>query len=259
VAYLLHRSHPEEYLIISAPRRWTTLLRSLAIAALLELLGALQVTAQEIRGRVVDALSGAAVSTAGVFLLGEDREQVAVSIADSAGRFLLRVPRPGRYYLRAQRLGYEELESPLVQTTRDVAYEVDLEMTPEPVGLDPFTVVVRNEQMTDWLRLRLGVHPNALFGFRAFQGEQLGAAKLKSDDNTEMLRWLFIPISHGRRVCLVSPIDGCGRLYVDNIWMPNEHIDSIDMESIVAVVTFIRPPSVWLFTAAFDWGRRPRR
>jgi hypothetical protein len=81
--------------------------------------------------------------------------------------------------------------------------------------------------------------------------------KEKSADNTELLRWMWLPVSHGRHVCFFSPIDGCGRLYIDNVWTPNEHIESVDLEDIATVVRFLRPPEVWLFTTSFDWSRRP--
>lgn len=215
--------------------------------------------AQEIRGQVIDRVTSSPVATAGVFLLGLDRHEVAVTIADSLGRFSLRVPEPGNYYISAQRFGYVTLETPLVEVPGDGTYTLDLEVTPEPLGLEGLIVTVHNEQLENWLKLRLGSHPSAAFGFRAFQGQRLEEAKRKSEDNTELLRWLFIPISHGRRVCFVAPIDGCGRLYINNRWTPNEHIESVDLEEITAVVTFIRPASLWLFTRDFDWTRRPRQ
>ena len=163
------------------------------------------------------------------------------------------------------------MESPLVAVSAGGRYELDLEIRSEPIRLDPLLVTVRNEEMERWLTLRLGQNPNALFGYRAIQGLRLEEAKLKSEDNTELLRWLFVPVSHGVDVCLGSRMPTiergtqrigppeCGKLYVDDIPVPAEHIDDIDIESVAVVVTFGRPPSVHLFTRAFDWSARPQR
>ena len=183
------------------------LIRAIQQAALLMVvLGAFprQGQAQEIRGQIVDSSTGWPVHTAGVFLLDEDRRQVALSVADSLGRYVVRAPGAGVYYLYVQRIGYYEVESPLVAASDGATYELDLEIRAEPIALDPLLVTVRNEQMERWLTLRLGGNPNELLGYRAIQGIRLETAKLKSDDNTELLRWLFIPVSHGIDVCLGS-------------------------------------------------------
>ena len=214
-------------------------------------------SAQAIHGRVVDAATNGPVATAGVFLLTQERKTVSVAVADTLGRYALEVPRAGDYYLVAQRIGYRRQESPLISVSDTSSYSVDIELEGEPVELDPLTVTVTNREMERWFRLRTGANPNTLFGFRAIQGARLEEAKAKSDDNTEMLRWLFIPISHHERVCLFSPIDGCGLLYVDGYRRPNEFIESVDLESVAAVIVTLQPPRVWLFTKTFDWTEKP--
>lgn len=225
--------------------------------------------AQEITGRILDSSTGAGVPTAGVFLLDREKERVRVAVADSAGRYLLRVPEAGSYFLYAQRLGYHATESPLVAVPAQGTYRVDLELRPEPIALDPLLVSVRNEELERWWTLRLGTNPNAVFGYRAIQGLELEEAKLKSEDNTELLRWLSIPVSHGRDVCLGSRMPTvergtqeigppqCGTLYVDGVKVPQEHVETVDMESIAVVVTFLKPRSVHFFTRTFDWSERP--
>lgn len=228
-------------------------------------------SAQEIRGRVLDASTGRPIQTAGVFLLAEDNSRVALSIADSLGRYFVSAPRGGSYYLYAQRLGYYETASPLVAISTGSRYEIDLELRPEPIQLDPLLITVHNEELERWLTLRLGQNPNAFFGYRVIQGLQLEEAKLRSEDNTELLRWLYIPVSHAVDVCLgyrMPTIDRatqrigpprCGTLYLDGYLVPAEHVDSIDMASIAVVVTFQAPQSVHLFTRTFDWSERPVR
>ncbi len=117
---------------------------------------------------------------------------------------------------------------------------------------------VLEETATNWLTREFGMHPNAIRGFRFIHGDRLEDAKSKSDDNTGLLRWLYIPVSHARRMCVLGLFDRCGQLYVNGRWTPNEHIDRIDMKSVIAVVAVgwqSSTPKVYLFTREFDWKR----
>lgn len=235
--------------------------------------------AQVITGRVLDAESGQPVVTAGVFLLDSERNRVDVYVADSTGNYLLEVPEAGEYSLFAQRLGYFETESPLFSVSPSSAgrtYTLDLEMRAEPIALDPIIAVVENERMESWLRRELGVNPNTIYGFRAYQGQRVAEARARADNSTELLRNLYIPVSHGAEVCLgygvpsvargspsmrgwseamkISPAP-CGRLVVDDMPVPTAHIDSIDHRRVAVVVYF--PGQVRLYTRTFDWTFKP--
>ena len=261
--------------------------------------GASPLGAQTVSGRVLDTSTGQPVVMAGVHLFDTDRDQVSMAIADSLGRYLLEVPESGEYFLFVQRLGYFETVSPLLEISTARSYGVDLELRPEPIALDPFAVTVRNEEAYRWWRLRFGINPAEVFGFRMYQGARLEEAKLRGADNTETLRFLYIPVSHGQRVCVAttprparggfhrtaeasavfedfrpdgagvlsesggggSPSladldDSCGSLYVDDLRVPNEHIESIDMADIAVVMTL--PGAVFLYNRDFDWSFRPR-
>lgn len=227
--------------------------------------------AQQIQGRVVDASSGAPVGLAGVFLLDAERAVVIGSSTDAAGYYRIEAPEAGDYYLFVQRLGYFENETPLLAVGPDGPYGVNVEMRPEPIRLDPLEVAVRNERLERFLTLDLGVNPNSLFGYRAIQGLRLQEAKLKARDNTDLLRWLYIPISHGRLVCINAggrplPERGgnrnlgerqCGKLTVDGFVVRNEHIESVDFDRIAVVVTL--PGEVRLYTREFEWDYRSGR
>jgi hypothetical protein len=227
--------------------------------------------AQEIRGRVVDASSGVPVGLAGIFLLDRERELLVRAATDTEGYYRLEAPKPGEYHVFAQRLGYYENETPLLAVGEDGPYGVDIEMRPEPIRLDPLEVAVRNERLERFLTLELGVNPNSIFGYRVIQGVRLQEARLKARDNTDLLRWLYIPITHGRAVCINTggrafPERGgnrrmgerqCGKLTVDGFVVRNEHIESIDMDRIGVVVTL--PGEVRLYTREFEWDFRRGR
>lgn len=172
------------------------------IVCLLSSLASSDLHAQTVRGRVLERATGRPVHLAGVHLVDADRNQISMAIADSLGRYALDVPASGEYYLFAQRLGYFETVSPLLEVSAERPYEIDLELRPEPIRLDPIGVTVRNEEAFRWLRLELGINPVVLFGFRMYQGARLEEARLRAEDNTETLRFLFIPVSHGKQVCV---------------------------------------------------------
>lgn len=237
--------------------------------------------AQTVRGSVVDASDGRPVGMAGVYLLDRDHRPLTLAVADSLGRYYLTVPDSGAYYLLAQRLGYMEVVSPLlaISDTRD--YDLDLELRAEPIGLDPLTVTVRNEEFYRWWRFEFGGNPQDMIGFRLIQGARLEAARLRGADNTGMLRALYIPVTHGRQVCIgvvpravrggwrrgsteVVQAGGgaraaersCGALYLDGRWIPNEHIESLDLSNVAVVAA--TNGAVYLFTRGFDWTFRGR-
>lgn len=271
------------------------------VLLLMTLLASADLHAQTVSGRVLDGSTDQPLHLAGVHLFDQDRNLVSMAVADSLGRYVLDVPGSGEYHLFAQRLGYFETVSPLLAISAQRAYEVDLELRPEPIRLDPIGVTVRNEEAMEWFRLQFGINPAALFGFRLYQGARLEEARLRGADNTETLRFLYIPISHGREVCIgmvsrpvrggfhrtaessavfedfrpdgsgvlaessggeAQSLDalggsGCGSLYLDGRRIPNEHIESIDMER-VAVIMML-PGTVRMFTRSFDWSFRPPR
>lgn len=237
--------------------------------------------AQEIRGRVVDANIGVAVGLAGVFVLDAERNIVESVGADTAGYYTVEPPGAGEYILYVQRLGYFENETPLIAVEAGGVYGVDFELRPEPFRLDPLEVVVRNEELTRYLSLELGVNPNSVLGYRAYQGIRLEEAKLKAEDNTDLLRWLYVPVSHGiQGVCVGSygmalperPPGSlrrdyrsagrggerrCGALFVNDLRCPNEFIEEFAMDEIAVVV--LLGGSVRLYTRDFEWTFNPNR
>lgn len=223
--------------------------------------------AQEINGRVLDQSNGRPVQTAGVFLLDAERNQLAVAIADSLGRYAIAAPGGGEYYLFVQRIGYFETESPLVAVSEGGRYGLDLEIRPEPISLDPLLVTVRNEQLGDWLNRRFGRNPIGDFGFRVVQGLRLEEARLRSEDSTDLLRWLHLDIWNGNEACTGSRMSKvergtqklipaeCGRVIVDDIPFGAEHLDSFDFREVAVVV--VMGADVLLFTRGFDWTVLP--
>lgn len=239
-------------------------------------------SAQAIQGRVTDAENGAAVGLAAVIVLDATRDPILMAGADVEGFYSIELPEAGEYIIVVERLGYFENESPLVAIAAEAVLSADFELRPEPFRLDPLEVVVENEALEDFLTLEYGIHPATMPGFRSYQGIRLAEAKLKAADNTDLLRELYIPISHGREVCVgtfgagtelpermgyervmaaqdasnsVDPRRQCGQLILDGIRCRNEHIEEIPMDQIAVVVTV--PGEVRLYTRDFDWTFKP--
>lgn len=118
----------------------------LAAAGLAALLAARPATAQiQVRGVVLDAVSGAPISSARVHLSasrGRWREEM---LTDSAGGFVFQDVRPGPYRLRARRVGYRESGGAL-RLSADSVVELQLRMSVASVALQPVTVVARSRR-----------------------------------------------------------------------------------------------------------------
>lgn len=263
------------------------------LAAVAALAAAPDVGGQVIQGTVVDANNGRGVALAGVYLLDRDRNAKQVAMADSLGRYYLEVPDSGEYILTATRFGYRDTESPLLAIGTDRTYSLDLELSPQPLGLGGITVTVQNDELINWLKRELGGNPIQAFGFRVLQGERLAEAKAKGrGDVTNTLRWLYIPVSHRGDCVSINSVpravrggyhvtsqssfgqaggtpsgttsldaagsssasSGCGRLLVNDRAVANDFLDRIDMSTIAVVVTFLG--EVRMYTFDFDWSFR---
>lgn len=254
-------------------------------------------SAQTVRGSVLDATNGHPVPTAGVYLLDRERRTLTVAMADSLGRWALTVPDSGAYFLVAERFGYRDTESPLLALSGTRDYAVDLELRPEPLGLGPLTVTVRNEQVVEWLTREFGGNPSAAFGFRLLQGDRLAEAKAKGGMKpTETLRWLYVPVRHGGECVSINVVPRAETLTFrgprggafaapgapppatrsmeqirsdfeergsdcGSLWVNDRSVPNEQLERIdlssIAVIVAL-PGSVRMYTYDFDWSFRPR-
>ncbi|MDX1647289.1 MAG: carboxypeptidase-like regulatory domain-containing protein [Longimicrobiales bacterium] len=139
---------------------------AMALVALAAAAGAAPLHAQTFRGRVLENLSEAPVATALVSLLSEAGDALDVSIADSAGAYRVEAPEPGTYRLRAERIGFETVETPLLEAgTADAVYPLDLIVRADPLHLPGFTVMTNrlsDEQADREVQLMIGISPASL-------------------------------------------------------------------------------------------------
>lgn len=103
------------------------ILRTLAAVWALAIAGPLSAQAtQGIRGTVSEEGTGRAIGGAFLALLDHDGERVAGGLSRDDGSFLVRVPQPGLYRLRAERIGFRSTESVEVRVGEGELVELDV-------------------------------------------------------------------------------------------------------------------------------------
>lgn len=111
--------------------------------------------AQRIDGTVRDRDGGAPVVAARVALLADSAEApVANALSGDKGEFRLRAERPGRYRLRAESFGYAAAVSDTFTLEPLEELQVDLWLSPEPIGLPAVEVRSRRRPLMGNLGLQ---------------------------------------------------------------------------------------------------------
>ncbi len=118
-----------------------------------------------LHGVVYDALTGAVIPGAAVYLDGERYG----ALSDSAGVFRFTDVPPGPQLIAAIQFGYEETASS-VEVPEDGVF-IEIELTPQPIMLDGVTAVVDN--ITTMERRIRSRRRSAAYQTRAFDQERL--------------------------------------------------------------------------------------
>ncbi|NIR43481.1 MAG: carboxypeptidase-like regulatory domain-containing protein, partial [Gemmatimonadetes bacterium] len=103
-------------------------------------------TPQIVAGRAVDASTGAPIDGVVITLLDTLDATHAVAVSNMAGEFLIVVPAPGTYALRATRLGYATARTRPIGIGEAEVVEVELWLDVQALELEPLTVVVRRRE-----------------------------------------------------------------------------------------------------------------
>jgi len=151
-----------------SPRsRWTT---GLVFAAALLVTEAVALRAQIIIGKLVDAEAGQLVGHAEIELLNDRDQIITRATADSAGVFRIRSWHPGKYRLKTVALGYETVESPILELATGDVLELTVRLAPNAVPLEPIVITAR---------ARASLAELALSGYydRRDSGQRLGLGR----------------------------------------------------------------------------------
>jgi hypothetical protein len=135
-------------------------------------LGASTLSAQAVRGAVVARGTNQPVGGAVVLLLDAKGAQVAGTLSDSAGRFLLKAPAPGTYTLRIERTGLASVTTPALSLAAGQTMPYQVAASLAPVTLPTVTVsgaqrcIVRPDEgaeaFTLWNAVRSALDANAI-------------------------------------------------------------------------------------------------
>ncbi|HUP01340.1 MAG TPA: carboxypeptidase regulatory-like domain-containing protein [Gemmatimonadota bacterium] len=120
-------------------------MRKSSFLLFITLFTAAPLTAQVIRGSVVEQDTGGLVTGGFVVLLDEGGVQRDAALTDAAGRFLLTAPEPGHYRLGLDRIGYLSVTTPSFQVAAGQTIEYRLAALVEPVDLAGIDVRIEPE------------------------------------------------------------------------------------------------------------------
>ena len=141
-----------------------------ALAAALVILLADGLTAQTLRGRVTDGRTQQAMADVSVSLLDPDANVLLQTTTGPSGGFVLDVPRPGEYYIRAERLSYTTVTDGIFLFESEAGdLSIALFMLPAPTEIAGIDVRIRQEQQRRRLR-SAGFYERAAAGFGRFIG-----------------------------------------------------------------------------------------
>jgi hypothetical protein len=133
--------------------------------------------AQNVRGRVLDAVTNEPLATTAIELLDEQRNVVARAIANAQGVFFLSAPAAGEYRIRAERIGYTTATLGPVHVAVEQLREVQLRLAADAIPMD--ALIVASERQIAVLRHQ-GFYERRRSGFGRFldryEIERLGQA-----------------------------------------------------------------------------------
>ena len=99
--------------------------------------------AQTIVGRTLDLTTGNPVIAAEIELIDGRGETRARSITDSLGWFRLSSPQPGKYFVRANSIGYAVARSDTVTLAERIELQVELQLSATAVPVTPLRIVAQ--------------------------------------------------------------------------------------------------------------------
>jgi hypothetical protein len=102
--------------------------------------GSRHVAAQVVRGQVVDGATQAPIAGAFILLLDDMGARQAGVLSGNTGSFILKAPHPGRYTLRADRIGYASAVSDTLDLVEGQALVYRFVVSIKPVDLEGIEV-----------------------------------------------------------------------------------------------------------------------
>lgn len=193
---------------------------------------------QVVQGRVLDEEDDRPVVTALVSLIDANGEQRAVAAADSSGRYSISAPGPGVYRLQARRIGYEGMETPLLEMGRsDGVYPLDLLVRRSPVPIPGLEVT--NRDLDRRVRLLTGISPASL-RWKPLRREDLQSHVDRAHDLTALMRWGNYGgvevMEYDDGPCYLIRRYGCMPVYLDGFPLTPDAFDLVPLDMLHTVM-----------------------
>lgn len=221
--------------------------RGMAVARIMAglLLTALPARAQVFEGRVLDEGDGRPVVTALVRLLDDGLEPLAVAVSDTAGRYRIELPGPGRYHLAAERIGYDPFTSHLLEVAdAGRTYPVDVGLRAVPMPIPGFVVTAqRFEEVRRGIRQQIGTSTRAL-RVQPLMRPEIEDHLARAHGVSDVVRWTNLP-----GIIVEQTTDGpcfqyrqshCVDVYLDGMRVRPELVDVLPLDMAETIV-FVMP------------------
>lgn len=134
--------------MVSAREAFRWWLKSAYMAALLSLALTLPLEAQSVHGVLLEQGAGAPIEGAMVHLLDGSGSTILSRFTDKDGRFVLSAPAPGKYMLRADRIGYESSTSAPFALEAGQIFLYRLEIQVKAISLDGIVATATRKRCT---------------------------------------------------------------------------------------------------------------
>ena len=130
----------------------STMARVPFLLLLLALLPGAGVQGQSVRGYILESGSEEPIILADVALLDTAMTVIDRTVSSQEGRFVLRSPEPGSFYVQAGALGYRTRVDGIVELGEGGILPVTFYLVPEPVAVEGFEALAERRRWVQYLR-----------------------------------------------------------------------------------------------------------
>lgn len=212
----------------------------IALTALLALAALCRpVSAQVLRGVVLDGTDERSVAGALVGIETRDGDRAGFAIADSMGRYSLETPGPGAYRIVAEAPGYHRFRSLLLDIASS-SHVIDVELERAPLPLPGLVVTAeRFAEIERGLRLVLGMHPRSL-RFEPVMRPEIERYLERGYALQDVIRWSGVAGVVTRRTdegwCFQWRGRHCLPVYLNGVRVRPEHVSVLSLEMVEVLV-----------------------
>lgn len=198
------------------------------------------VSAQVLRGLVLDGTDERPVAGALVGIETRDGDAAGFAIADSMGHYSLETPAPGAYRIVAEAPGYHPFRSLLLDVASTSGYVIDVELERAPLPLPGLVVTAeRFAEIEGGLRLVLGMHPRSL-RFDPVMRPEIQQYLERAYALEDIIRWSGIASVVTRRTdegwCFQWRGRHCLPVYLNGVRVRPEHVSALSLEMVEVLV-----------------------